>query len=130
MAEGKRPAIWRIYFIPNCSYTRPRAKDKLVVIACRDDCCRGFLINSEIDVWIQINPRKVATQALILKAEHPGCLDHDSFVDCIDLYRFEDYELTHTREEISANAKQTILEAVRASDTISRGSKKLIFKQA
>ncbi len=130
MTEGEKPAIWLIYFVPNCSYTRPKAKGKLVVIVCRDDYCRGFLINSEIDAWIQINPRKVSAQALILEAEHPRCLDHDSYVDCIDLYRFEDYELTHAREEVSVNAKQAILEAVSASDTISRGSKKLIFKQA
>lgn len=123
---GDQPRAWFIYFVPNCSYTRPEPKDKLVVIVCRDEYPRGFLINSEIDPWIQIRPEMLAGQVPLKAAEHP-CLTHDSYVDCLDLFRFDDFELTNLRDEVSENAKSSILEAVEGSKTIARRYKRLIL---
>jgi len=123
---GDQPKAWFIYFVPNCSYTRPQPKDKLVIIVCRDQYPWGFLINSEIDPWIQIHPEMLACQAHVKATEHP-CLAYDSYVDCIDLFRFDDFELTNVRDEVSKKAKKSILEAVGVSKTISRGHKRLIL---
>lgn len=124
MATPAQP--WWIYFVPRCSYTRPEPKDKLVVIVCRDDYPRGFLINTSVDPWIRIDPGKLASQVRITVDEHPSSLDHDSYVDCLDLYRFEDFELSQPREKVSANAKSAIIAAVGQSKTIVRRYGKLI----
>ena len=120
------PELWRIYHVPNCSHTRPKPKPKYVVIVCRGVMPMGFLINSEINVWIRINSDLMACQAPIIAVEHPGCLHYDGFVDCLDLYPFEDFELTDVRDEVSSNAKKAILAAVRNSKGIPQGLKRTI----
>ena len=86
----------------------------------------GFLINTRIDPWIQIDAALSATQAQIRAAEHP-CLDHDSFVDCHELFPFDDVELTAKRDGISSIAKQSIKEAVRSAKTLVKKQKRLIL---
>lgn len=121
--------LWWIYHLRCCSYTRPEPKPKLVVIVCRDDYARGFLINSEIDVWIRISEWKLASQVPILAVDHSRCLDYNSYVDCLDLYRFEEHELTEKRQPVSMAVKQAIMTAVKVSRTIERKYKRLITCQ-
>ena len=119
--------IWGIYYVDPCQHTIPYPKPKLVVVVCVDAKPMGFLINSEIDVWIQIDPQKIICQAQILVSEHPS-LDYDSWVDCLSLFPFEESELNRKREPVSPTAKQRILEAVRNSRTVDRKLKKKILK--
>ena len=123
---GGTAEIWWIYFVPRCPHARPEPKDKLVVIVCRDGAPLGFLINSEIDPWIQINESKMASQVKIDASEHKPCLDHDSYVDCLELYMFEDYQLAQPRVRVSETVKSGIIAAVRASSTLVRRHKRLI----
>ncbi len=100
----------------------------MVVIVCRDDYPRGFLINSEIDVWIRISEWKLASQVPIPAVDHTPCLDHNSYVDCLDLYRFDEHELMEKRLPVSEAVKQSIKAAVDASRTIERKYKRLITR--
>lgn len=121
--------LWKIYWVPQCSYTKPLPKDKLVIPVCRDESVHAFLINSSIDVWIEIKPELLECQAEIKSADHP-CLVRDSFVNCLDLFRFDDFELTHDRDLVSEEAKDAILGAVSRTKTIVSRHKKLIQGQA
>jgi len=122
------PSTWRIYLVEKCRHTRPVPKDKLVVIVCRDEdlTSLGFLINSGIHRYIRNRPHLLACQALIEASQH-RCLNLDSYVDCADLYGFEDAELVDERDLVSTNAKAEIKRAVMNSVTITRHDKKLIL---
>ena len=120
------PAVWRIYHVENCSHTRPAPKDKFVAIVCRDLKLMGFLINSNVNRYIQKHPDLLACQAIIEASNH-SCLGHDSYVDCVDLYSFEDAELADGRDPISKQARAKIEKAVANSKTIETRYKKLIL---
>lgn len=120
------PDLWCIYHIKNCRHTRPSPKSKLVAIVCRDSKAMGFLINSNVHPLIQKRHDLLACQAYLESASHP-CLNYDSYVDCIDLYEFEDAELTNKRGAISERAKEEIMKAVTNSKTIEKRYKKLIL---
>ena len=89
----------------------------------------GFLINSGIHKYIQNRPGLLASQAVIEESNHK-CLSHDSYVDCIDLYEFEDTELVDDYGPISEQAMIRIKEAVDNSKTIEVRYKKLILGKA
>lgn len=120
------PDIWHIYHVQHCRHVRPKPKNKYVVIVCRDLRPMGFLINTGIHPLIQKRPELLACQALIEKSHH-RCLSHDSYVDCIDLYDFEDEELVEGAVPISEQAMLRIKEAVDKSKTIEKRYKKLIL---
>jgi len=118
---------WRIYFVEECRQAIPRAKEKLIAIVCIPHRAMGFMISSEIDVWIQIDEERMACQAMILASEHPGCLTHDSWVNCISLLSFYDEELVNRRDPISPAAKKSIQDAAARSPAIEERYKKLIL---
>lgn len=120
------PDIWHIYHVQNCSHVRPTPKNKYVAIVCRDLAPMGFLINSSIRKYIQNRPNLLASQAVIEESNHK-CLSRDSYVDCIDLYEFEDTELVEDYGPISKQAMIRIKEAVDNSKTIEVRYKKLIL---
>ena len=101
------PDLWCIYFVKNCRHARPSPKSKLVAVVCRDSKAMGFLINSTIHPFIQKRSELLACQADIEAASH-ACLDYDSYVDCIDLYEFEDAELTHSRGASAIRPKRKL----------------------
>jgi hypothetical protein len=119
--------VWRIYFVARCQHTKPEPKSKLVVIVLVDARPMGFLINTHVDTWIQIDPAKLATQARILASEHK-CLDYDSHVDCMELFPFDETELTNPRDAVSPTAKASIQAAVASSKTLINRHKKQILK--
>ncbi len=87
----------------------------------------GFLINSKINKWIQRDPKRMASQAKLAAIEH-RILDHDSWVDCIDLYPFTDDELTSERGRVSDRGIAQIRQAVSNSETIVSRYKAMILK--
>jgi hypothetical protein len=119
------PAIWHIYYVKNCRHAIPVPKDKLVVIVCVSIKPRGFLINTRIHPFIQNRADLLVCQAAIEAANHK-CLDYDSYVDCKDLYPFEDDELLDVRDPVSSQARTEIKKAVAASKTIEPCYKKII----
>lgn len=121
--------LWRIYFVRNCVHALPQPKDKLIVVVHSDDeNLFGFFINSRISPWLQQRPYLLVCEAEILSAEHP-CLTHDSYVDCKDLYQFSEQELTEAREQISPQAKESILKALQVCPAVERKYKKAILSR-
>lgn len=86
----------------------------------------GFLINSSIRKFIQNQPHRLRCQAIIEESNHK-CLSRDSYVDCIDLYEFEDAELIEDYGPISKQAMARIKGAVTNSKTLEKRYKKLIL---
>ena len=120
------PAVWCVYHVKKCSHARPAPKDKYVVIVCRESTLMGFLINTRIHPYILKRSDLLACQAVIEASSH-RCLQHDSYVDCIDLYPFDDAELLDARESISEQAKAEIKKAVSNSKTIEKRYRNLIL---
>jgi hypothetical protein len=124
---GANIDAWRIYFIKDVRQAIPRAKDKLIAIVCIPRSGMGFMISTNIDVWIQIDEERLACQAKIIASEHSGCMTHDSWVNCYSLLEFWDEELVNERDFISPNAKKAIQKAAKKSPTIEKRYKKLIL---
>ena len=106
---------------------KPLPKDKFVVIVHFDTQPMGFLINSRVSNWLRKRPKLLACEASISSSEHPA-LDHDSFVDCRDLYSFHHWDL-NDRDPVSEQAKTNILEAIRVCPTIKRKYKQAILNR-
>ena len=120
------PAIWSIYHVKSCSHTKPKPKDKFVAVVCKDLKLMGFFINSKVHDYIQKRPSLLASQVGI-KASDYSFLDHDSYVNCIRLYPFDDTELVDSRGAINTQTKVEIQKAVTNSKTLEKRYKKLIL---
>lgn len=96
-----------------------------MVIVCVDTKPLGFLINSEIREWLKKDPDRLAAQANVLASEH-SALNYDSFVDCWEIYEFEEAELTQARDPVSRTAKLSIKAAVAKSKTVEQKYKTMI----
>ena len=122
------PDIWRIYHVANCRHTTPW-KDKLVVIVCRPAKPMGFLINKRINPFIKNNPSLLICQITIRTSDY-RCLDRISYINCAQLYPFEETELLEVRDPINSKTKMAIKMAVAASTTVVRCNKKIILDSA
>lgn len=87
----------------------------------------GFLINSGIHRYILKQPDLLACQVKI-KASDYKCLNHNSYIDCIDLYAFDDAELTDERDTINIMTKAEIRKAVGNAKTLEARFQKLILR--
>ncbi len=88
---ARKAKLWHVYFAPRCNHVRPYPKDKFVVVVHIDKNAMGFLINSKISDWLRKRPDLLTCEASILVEQHPF-LDHDSYVDCRDIYEFFEWE--------------------------------------
>ena len=85
----------------------------------------GFLINSIVNTYIQKRPLLLPCEAQLFAAEHLF-LRYDSWVDCRDIYPFTISELTDLRGNLSARARQIVLQSVDFCPVLKRRFKKLI----
>lgn len=122
------PDTWCIYHVKNCSHVRPLPKNKFTAIVCKDKKCMGFLINSEIHPFISRRPELLRCQVKI-KASDYKFLDYDSYIDCVELYPFEDTELVDKKDSINIITKAEIKKAVKNSSTIVIRYQKLILSK-
>ena len=120
------PLIWYIYHVKSCRHAKPIPKDKFVVIVHKDPEPWGFFINTGIRQFIQKRPELLVCQVSI-KATDYKFLDHDSYVDCAELYLFEDTELRDAIGPVNKQTKIEIKKAVAVSKTIIVRHKKLIL---
>lgn len=120
------PTTWCIYHVENCSHVRPIPKNKFVAIVCRDSKFRGFLINTEINLYILERPVLLMCQIDIRVSDY-RFLDHDSYINCVDLFPFEDNELLNLRCDINIMTKAEIKKAVKDSGLIEGRYEKLIL---
>lgn len=118
-------ALWHIYHVKNCRHAKPDPKDKFVVIVCRDVQAMGFFINTEINSYIKNRPELLACQ-VVIKASNHRCLDWDSYVDCNELFRFKDAELS-ARNLVVKQTRDAIKVAVNISETLEERHRKLIL---
>ena len=117
--------LWYIYLVENCVHTTP-IKIKFVIIACLDERPMGFLINSAINDFIINRPNLSACQAAITGDEH-RILKRNSYVDCSNIYPFDDWELRRRHDAVSANAKYQLVRAVGQCLILPRRYKNLIL---
>jgi hypothetical protein len=120
------PSICYIYHIKKCRHAKPRPKDKYVIIACRDTNPWGFFINTGIRNFVKRQPELLACQ-VIIKAINHKCLDRDSYVDCTDLFPFEDMELTNIVGQVDNPTKEAIKKVVAISKTLIARHQKIIL---
>ena len=117
--------LWHIYFINICRHTYPDPKDKFVAIVFRHLRPMGFLINSNIHPYLKKRRNLLAAQIPISAIDY-GFLDHDSYINCAELFQFEMSELKRYLQIIDNRTKKEIKKAVANSDTIERIYIKLI----
>ncbi len=86
----------------------------------------GFLVNSKIHPFMQKKPDMLASQVVIDVASH-GFLGHDSYVDCVDLYSFDDATLVNDRGHVGVQTKADIEKVVANSKLIVERYRKLIL---
>jgi len=122
------PDTWCIYHVENCSHTIPKPKNKFVAVVCRDSNYRGFLINTDIDPYILEQPILLMCQ-ITIKVSDYKFLDHNSHINCVDLFPFEDNELalSNFRCNINIMTKAEIQKAVKDSGLIEGRWEKLIL---
>jgi len=118
-------ALWHIYHVKNCRHAKPVPKDKFVVIVCRDTQAMGFFINTEINSLIMNRPELLACQVIIKASDH-RCLNWNSYVDCNELFPFEDAELS-VRNSVVKQTRDAIKSAVNISETLEARHRKLIL---
>jgi hypothetical protein len=122
---GGRVEAWYIYHVKNCVHTRP-PKPKFVIIAFVTPQPMGFLINSHIADFILQSPDLNACQAAIDAHDH-SCLNHNSYVDCKEIFPFKNSELNDKLSPVSDWAREQIVRAVYKCPVLERRYKKLIL---
>jgi hypothetical protein len=117
---------WQIYLCPNCNASNP-PKDKFVVILYKDrDSAWGFFINSAIHPFIQRNEELLVAQVEIAPPTYPF-LKHTSYIGCHELKQFYGWDLRRKLSSIEPATKQTILDVVKQSTTLSEAQKDQIL---
>jgi hypothetical protein len=86
----------------------------------------GFLVNTSVHPFIQNRPDLLKGQVEI-KASEYRFLQHNSFVDCVTLYPFDNGFLLDNRGRINQITKAGIINAVSISKTIEKHYKELIL---
>ena len=120
------PLIWHIYHVKNCRHAKPKPKNKFVVIVHKDPMPWGFLINTGIRPFVQKQPDLLVCQVSINATDYQF-LDHNSYVDCTELYLFDDTELLDAKGPVNQQTKAEIKKAVAVSKTIIKRHQKLIL---
>lgn len=117
--------IWCIYRVDNCRHTHP-PKFKYVFIVCRDEYCRGFLVNHAINKFISARPHLLECQILLKQSDY-GFLVRDSYLDCHHLCDFTDDELMIGIGPIRDATKAEIKAVVSKAKTIEKRHRNLIL---
>jgi hypothetical protein len=120
------PDIWCIYHVSNCIYAKPSPKNKFVSIVCRSPNYMGFLINTDIHPFIMGKPDLLSCQVKILASQYKF-LDHDSYINCVDLYQFKQTDLVNYCVPVNIVTKTEIIKAVKNSKTIELRFQKMIL---
>jgi hypothetical protein len=110
------PKVWGIFRVNNCRHTIPH-KLKFVFIVCEDIECMGFLVNKGIGRFISQRPSMLQCQVVLKKADY-HFLFNDSYLDCSQLYPFDDEELAIQIGQVLDETKQEIKEVVSQAKTI------------
>jgi len=102
---------WEIFYVKSCRHAKPNPKDKFVVIAYIHPIPHGFFINSKINSYISNRAYLLSCEAIILSTQHTF-LVHDSYIDCREIFPFNNCELTDSRGLLSSDGQVSVLNAV------------------
>ncbi len=116
-----------------CEFISP-AKDKYLVLLSKESKCLLFMINSKIARFIQADKHLLACQVK-LDASKYGFLDHDSWLNCIDVKSMllEEIQkqlvqdLSRIKGELNSETIIQIRKAVQQAQTLSPAHKKRIL---
>ncbi len=117
---------WEIFHVQQCRHAKPNPKDKFVLIAYIDSFPYGFFINSEINNYIAKRPYLLSCEAKILSNQH-NFLKTDSYVDCREIFCFNDSELTDSKGLLSTDGQIEVIKAVGSCRVLERIHKNKII---
>lgn len=117
--------IWNTFHVPNCQHCHPH-KNKFVVISCSDGTCLGFLINTKIANFVLKRPELLKSQVPIKSSDY-WYLTHDSYLDCSQLYPFDNDDLNDGRGKLLKSMITSIKSVVSTSTTLEPHYIKLIL---
>ena len=118
--------VWHLYYVLECRLLNP-SKPKYLIMVCRDEGPRVFIVNTSIPRWTKDDVDRLASQVLIRASGHP-LLQYDCYVDCANLWIYADDALQGCRHHaVSEGAKFDIQAAVDSSRTVSPALKRLIL---
>jgi hypothetical protein len=117
---------WQVYYV-FCQQAKPNPKHKFVVVAhVNKTWCYAFFINSVINPFIANNPKLMPCEVALAASSHTF-LQHDSFIDCRDVYTFPLTNMTDFRGQLDVSIIPNVLTAVSACPVLKRGQKKVIL---
>jgi hypothetical protein len=119
---------WEVYYLW-LEAMRPEAKYKFVVIAhVEDGWVLGLVVNSRVNAFYADKPILAPCHAPIDQASH-GFLDHDSFVDCTEVFVVPSAHLSADakRGELSEALQAAVLRAVADCPKLKIKHRKLIL---
>jgi len=119
------PSAWQVYHVKKCCHTHP-PNNKYVSIVCKDIEFMGFLVNSELSNFILKRPDLLTCQ-VVLTASDYGFLKNNSYLDCGQIYPFDDDVLMISVSDINKKTMLAIKTAVSKSKTIEKQYKDLIL---
>ena len=112
--------------------------DKFVIVASADPDLLCFVINSEINAFIQKQPRLLECQVLLKESEHKHFLKKDSHADCskainaVPMIKAVSQLVadgSRMKGHVTDAERQAIIQAVNNAHTISPALKQRILKE-
>jgi mRNA-degrading endonuclease toxin of MazEF toxin-antitoxin module len=86
----------------------------------------GFLVNTGVNKFISQRPYLLECQVVLSKSDY-GFLFHDSYLDCTQIYAFEDTELVIGIGQVNDKTKTEIKTIVSKARTIAPHYRNLIL---
>lgn len=118
-----------------CDFTTPTPKEKYLLLASVDPVPLFFVINSNINPFIESREYLRVCQVLLGSSDY-DFLDHDSYVDtttAIDCFHLSDIkkqilgDVNRVKGAINHASKEAVVEAVNKSMTLEKRYKKWIL---
>lgn len=113
-----------------CDFTKPKPKDKFLVLVSIEPEPLFFVVNSEVSEFIRKREWLIRCQVEIGHEEHPF-LKHHSFIDCTevqkialsDVYEQIERDISRLKDEINPQVREQIIAAVKFAKTLSAKQK-------
>ncbi len=86
----------------------------------------GFLVNTEIRPFARNNPELFACQVIIKQSDYPTILDHDSYIDCTQIYPFSEIELKNPNF-LKTATRDNVKKVIKGASILEGKYQKLIF---
>lgn len=122
----RTPALWEVYFVRSCRFTRPPKDKYVVVVGLLGEEVLCMFINSEERPFIQGKPHLKPCEVPIGVTGHPF-LHHDSFLSATEAHGYGPHELTDRRGCLDDDARTRTATAIRVCKKLTFGLKEAIL---